>query len=148
MGYRKILLAVDFSEASRLALREAADLAAKFGAELTIAHVRQGPTLSGLGERIDDDRFLPSRHAAEDQLLDEWKQEALQRSERPVRALHLDGVPDVCITTQARDGDYELVVLGSHGKGALAHVLVGSVAEKVIRHAPCPVFVVRAKTRR
>jgi glycine betaine transporter len=147
MRYRKILTAVDFSDSSRAAMREAADLAAKFGAELTLVHVRQGPTLAGLTEKIDDDRFLPSRHAAEAQLLDEWKQEALRRCDRPVHALHLDGVPWERIIAQAREGDFDLIVVGCHGTTGVAHAVFGSVAEKVVRHASCPVFVVRPKSR-
>jgi len=145
MNYRKILCAVDFSDASRAALREAAELSAKFGAELTLVHVAQGLTLMGLSEQVADERFLPSRQALERQLLTEWKDEAWRRSERPVHTLWREGAPWDQIVAQAREGNYDLIVLGSHGRTGLKHALVGSVAERVVRHAPCPVFVVREK---
>jgi universal stress protein A len=145
MNYRKILCALDFSEVSRAALREAAELSAKFGAELTLVHVAQGLSLSGLSEQIADERVLPSRQALERQLLAEWKDEAWRRSERPVHSVWSEGTPWEQIVVHAREGNFDLIVVGSHGRTGLKHALVGSVAENVVRHAPCPVFVVRTK---
>jgi universal stress protein A len=148
MTYRKILCAIDFSEASRAAMREAAELAAKFGASLTLVHVGQLPGLLGFPDSIPDERFMPSRRAKEQQLVDEWKREAQQRSEQVVHALTPEGVAWDGIVTCAREGNFDLIVVGSHGRSGLQHVLLGSVAEKVVRHAPCPVFVVRTKSKR
>ncbi len=147
MSYRKILVAVDFSDPSHLALREAAELVAKYGGELTVVHVRDGLSLHGLTSHPADERLLPTRHALEDQLMREWHDEAARRSERPVRAVQLEGVAWEAIVGHARSGDFDLVVVGAHAGGGGAAALLGSVAEKVVRHASCPVFVVRVKAR-
>jgi universal stress protein A len=142
MSFRKLLCAVDFSEASRAALREALELAARFDAEITLVHVHEAPVTFGFPD-APGGSFLPSARAREEQTLAEWKNEAWRRGERPVHTLHPEGVAWDRIVELARD--FDLVVLGSQGRTGLARALVGSVAEKVVRHAPCPVLVVRAK---
>jgi nucleotide-binding universal stress UspA family protein len=56
----------------------------------------------------------------------------------------VQGTPYNAILTVAKDGDFDLVVMGTHGRTGISHVLLGSVAEKVVRHARCPVLTIRA----
>jgi nucleotide-binding universal stress UspA family protein len=57
--------------------------------------------------------------------------------------LRVSGTPALAIVTYAKDANLDLIVMGTHGRGGMAHVLMGSVAEKVVRTAPCPVLTVR-----
>jgi universal stress protein A len=139
--YRKILCPVDFSEPSRAALATASELAARFDATLTLLHVYQVPVLGypevGLGP------IRTSVAALAEQSLGEWGAEAERLAGRSVTAVNLEGVPWDQIVKYAAAHKCDLVVVGTHGWTGLKHVLVGSVAERVVRLAPCPVLVVR-----
>jgi nucleotide-binding universal stress UspA family protein len=148
MNYRKILVAVDFSDLSRTALREAAALATRHEAELTIAHVREGLSLRSLLRKPVDDRAMPSQLALEDQLMCEWHDDAVRETQRPVHTLQLEGAPADAIVRQARESDCDLVVLGARGAGGRSSSVLGSVCAKVAASASCPVLVVRARDRR
>ncbi|HEY5944884.1 MAG TPA: universal stress protein [Kofleriaceae bacterium] len=141
MRFKKILVAVDFSPASREAMRTAAALAAESGAQLTVAHFWQVPLLGAElplpAQYVDD-----VRNGAEQQLAT-WVAEASSLSDRPVTSVFELGVPwDEAVKLLRRD-HYDLAVVGTHGRTGLKHVLLGSVAEKIVRHAPCAVLVVR-----
>jgi nucleotide-binding universal stress UspA family protein len=60
-----------------------------------------------------------------------------------VKRTVVDGHPFVEIIKHAKEGDADMIIMGTHGRGAIAHMLLGSVAEKVVRTAPCPVLTVR-----
>jgi universal stress protein A len=144
----RILVPVDFSEASRAALDYAATLARTFGATLDVLHVWEAPSFaprasglvsSGAGEPSLQD--LIRRNA--DEALDGFSEEARKRGIL-VRSSRTEmGVPWHTIVNEARAGNYDLVVLGTHGRTGLPRVLLGSVAENVVRHAHCPVLSVR-----
>ena len=148
MLYRKILCAVDFSEYSRDALRTAMATAVASGAggEVTLVHVAQIPVL-GAPELPFDPGVLAALVASTQRTLADWAEEARRLGSAPVSTMALEGVPWDQIVTLAREGDFDLVVMGTHGRTGLKHALLGSVAEKVVRHAPCPVLVVRRKER-
>src|SRR5512135_3722272 len=134
--WQRICCAVDFSDVSRLALDQSAFLARTFGAELTLLHVYEEP-------RSGSDR-TPSqarRHAEE--TLDAWRTQAEFLADRPVRATMLDGNPQREIVRFATDGGFDTVVLGSCGRTGLKQMMLGSVAEYVVRCAQCPVLAVR-----
>jgi universal stress protein A len=141
--YRRICCPVDFSEASRLAMREAADLARDLGAELALVHVVP-PVAAPLVEPV---LAPPSRHGVEEadapQLLASWAREAGILSGRPVETRLASGrtVPEVL--RFAREGGFDLLVAGSHGRSGVRHLLLGSVAEELVRTAPVPVLFVR-----
>ncbi len=61
----------------------------------------------------------------------------------PVKKVVTQGHPFVEIVRHARDSETDLIIMGTHGRGAIAHMMLGSVAEKVLRKAPCPVLIVR-----
>jgi universal stress protein A len=148
MAFTKILCPVDFSDNSREAMRRAASLAAATGGSLTLFHVVHVPVAA----YADGAAMMPMPgpqltqelgQAAEQNLAD-WKKRAEEMGAKTVTTQTVAGVPWHMIV-EALEGDrsYDLVVIGTHGRTGLSRVLLGSVAETVVRHAPCPVLVVR-----
>jgi nucleotide-binding universal stress UspA family protein len=141
---QRILLPTDFSTHSATATKYACELAARFDAELHLLHALEvhlsaTPTF-GMG--LDLPRYVhESRHAAEKALagaLDpQWS-----AGRRVVQSV-VEGSPKVEIVRYARQHAVDLIVLATHGRSGLAHILIGSVAESVVRTAPCPVLTVR-----
>jgi universal stress protein A len=133
----QILVPIDFGEASAVALDYACALARTFGASLHLLHVMENPFLrptaidpsvlkaaavAHLGERLTGDDCAALHANA-----------VLETSDNPSEE----------IVKYARAHAIDLTVMGTHGRGAMAHLLVGSVAERVVRTAPCPVLTVR-----
>ncbi|HEU0035796.1 MAG TPA: universal stress protein [Kofleriaceae bacterium] len=143
MRCKKILAAVDFSPLSQEALRVAAELAAQWDSELELIHVWQPATYT-----IARSPAFPN-HLVDDLLreaeggLDDWKHRAEQYGAKRVTARVLTGVAWHEIVEVSREG-YDLIVIGTHGRTGLKHALLGSVAEKVVRHAPIATLVVRS----
>jgi universal stress protein A len=145
MQIRKILVPFDFSEHSEKALRWAIDTAEQWEANLLLLHVVPSttypPTL--IGGFFDITQFETSlQENAERKIREAVAKEKMWRIQTKV----VVGVPfsDICRTAEQEKVD--LIIMGSHGRTGLAHVLIGSVAERVVRHAPCPVLVVGSKT--
>jgi len=146
---RHILVPSDFSEPSRAALEYAAELSRAFGASLDVLHVWEAPTFippASLLEAGVADLSLVEvfRKNAEDALA-KFVDDARKR-EIVVRASFAElGPPARVITEFARKREYDLIVIGTHGRTGLSHALIGSVAERVVRHASCPVLAVRGQ---
>ncbi len=141
MRFKKILAAIDFSPPSREAMRTAAELAAESGADLTVAHFWQVPLLGA--ELPMPAQYIEDIRTATEQQLDAWTAEATELAGKRVANAFGMGAPwDELVKLARRDG-YDLIVVGTHGRTGLKHVLLGSVAEKVVRYAPCAVLVVR-----
>lgn len=143
---RKILVPVDFSEPSRVALEYAAQWASPFGAKVDVLHVWQAPAfipLPSLPEASPADAAMVElvRKAAE-QALARFVADAQKGGIVVREALSEPGSPAHTIVDVAKKGRYDLLVLGTHGHTGLAHALIGSVAERVVRHASCPVLTV------
>lgn len=145
INLKRILAPTDFSEHSRNALRYAAAFAERFGAEIILLHVFQdlavsGPEAVAVGPPIvaPIEQFLESARHSLKRLIEECHLEQLA-----IRAEVRPGMPFDEIITLATEEDVDLIVMGTHGRGWLAHVLLGSVTEKVVRKAPCPVLTVR-----
>jgi universal stress protein A len=141
----RILVPTDFSTHSRNALRYAAAFADRFGAELHLLHVVQDLALF-----VPDTVAVSPVAAPPLDRLTAAVREALLREVRESglegRAVCLEvreGTPFEEIVRYAREKAVDLIVLGTHGRTGLAHVLLGSVSEKVVRKAPCPVLTVR-----
>jgi universal stress protein A len=143
---RKVLVATDFSEPSDAALLYGRELAKRFGATVHVLHVVQNIYISTFGaeniatitpdlqRQLEDD----ARRHLHEQLVDS------DRSGPPtVPAILTSASPAMAIVDYARDQDIDMIVMGTHGRGALAHLVMGSVAERVVRSAPCPVLTVR-----
>ena len=142
---KRILCPVDFSDSSDHAMRYAAALAGTFGADLTLLHV-VAPVVAA----------LPGETALPDMLqtnIDELVEACRKRLELTVDTLAADGltvqhkvvngVPFIEIIRYAREAETDLIVMGTHGRTGLGHLLIGSVAERVVRKAPCPVLTVK-----
>lgn len=140
--WTRILCAVDLTDGAHEALEDAAELARRFGAELTLLHVWEAPravaTMAVVTWPVPTGDAA-AREAAE---LERWKAEAERRTGAAVRTALAHGSPGATIVRVADEGRFDLVVVGSHRRG-VARVLLGSVAEHVVRHAPCPVLVAR-----
>ena len=141
MRFQKILVGVDFSPPSREAMRTAAALAKEFGAELTVAHFWQIPLLGA--ELPVQAAYLDEMRAAAEQQLAAWTAEASSLADRKVTSVFELGVPWNEMVKLLQREHYDLAVVGTHGRTGLKHALLGSVAERVVRHAPCAVLVVR-----
>jgi nucleotide-binding universal stress UspA family protein len=134
----RILVATDFSLCSLNALGHAEDLARKLDAELIVLHVEPVPTAgSDLGDVA---------HAAVEREL--ARTAAGLRDYHPgVRTIVRAGAPDEEIVDAAATERASLVVMGTHGRTGLARALLGSVAESVVRRAPCPVLTIGPQNR-
>ena len=133
----RILVATDFSDASAAALEYGRSLAGTFGASLHVLHVRENTFLRPSPGDPFVLRAAGARHL-EDRLTDDDR-----AGLHAVTALETSDNPAEEIVKYAAKHDVGLIVMGTHGRGTMAQLLVGSVAEKVVRTAPCPVLTVR-----
>lgn len=143
--FQRILVAVDFSEESRSALACAAEMAARFDASLTLVHVVEphfGPPDTDVpaltGEASDAEEYAEAK--LELSALGEQMLGPCRVVETVVRA----GLAFFEITEAAKALGADLIVVGTHGYTGIKRALLGSTAERVVRHAPCPVLVARA----
>ena len=143
---KRILLPSDFSENAQRATDFACGLAEKFGAELHLLHVCQQaaamlPELAGneaAARHYEHDAEQAAIRQLEGLLDPTWSAGRLI-----VRATR-SGSPVAEIPRYASESAVDLIVLGTHGRTGLAHLLMGSVAENVVRHAHCPVLTIRS----
>jgi nucleotide-binding universal stress UspA family protein len=142
---KKILVPMDFSNISKDALPWATSLAAQFGAELILLHVTEKfPIDYLLGRELMSETIVPLMKQAEAEL--EHLAESLSKSTGVnISAVVRDGTPfeEICHASKTLGTD--LIVLTTHGYTGLKHVWLGSTAERVVRHAICPVLVVRER---
>ena len=147
--FRRILVPTDFSPTSDAALEYARILAAKFGSSVQILHVIDDPTAAS---EFVPDGFAPSTDGIRTALLDqahtrlERVMNLVDRSRHHAHAEAVLGLPAQSIIDYATATGTGLIVMGTHGRTGLAHLLMGSVAEQVVRTAPCPVLTVRQVT--
>lgn len=145
--FHKILVPVDFSPHSTEAFKVGLDLAKRFGARLGMVHVHQPIVDSFPGSHMlppaTVEQTLPLVRAALEKQLQGARAQALAAGVPDVEAQLVEGVPFTEITRVAREGGYDLIVVGTHGRTGIRHALIGSVAERVVRKAPCAVLAVR-----
>ncbi|MBS0209535.1 MAG: universal stress protein [Planctomycetes bacterium] len=139
MNAKKILVPTDFSEMSRAAVDYAAALAREGGGELLIVTVREITPIYATAEGMYCGVEEPN-HAALKQMLNEVRpKDPLVRVRREV----LDGAPADAIVALAAAEQVDLIVMATHGRTGLMHLLMGSVAEGVVRNADCPVLTLK-----
>lgn len=143
IGLKRILVPVDFSESSRKALQYALAFAKLFNAEIALVHVV--PNVSAESRLAFDMPELQRSllQEGQDKLDDEIKPYA--GGSVKLTASVLKGVPFHEIVQAGQQLKADLIVLGTHGRTGLRHVFMGSTAERVVRHATCPVMVVRER---
>lgn len=142
MNIKNILFPTDFSKYNDAAMQYASRLAGESGAKLHIVHVCDTRDLGAtMGEVsfVYSEQWEKERHRAEKQL-----QETVPHDPAiPYEHHSLLGAPDLEIVNFATDHHMDLIVMASHGRSGLVRLVMGSVAEAVMRKAPCPVLVVK-----
>ncbi len=143
----KILFPTDFSEASHHALDYAVKLATMFGAELEIVHIMfdEANIVSFYLPQMTMHNISGEFEEGATKQFDEFLANAPELEGVKYTRKLLKGTPYNEIAKEAEAGGYDLIVIGTHGRSGLEHVLFGSTAEKVVRKAPCPVLTVRPK---
>jgi len=146
---KNILIPTDFSDTAKSALTYAKFLAEKFSSNLHVLHVLHSPFT-----------YMQSLEASPEvaYLREELSQDAARRLEGILtpeerkklnaRSTSFWGIPHIDIVEYAAKNDVDLIVMGTHGRGPIHRLMLGSVADKVIRHAPCPVLTVRLPQHR
>jgi len=140
----RILVPTDFSETSVAALKYALPLAGSFGAELHLLHVidlAAGQYLAAEMAMVPSAATEAEAHARADAELAALLTRDETKAHR-ARLVTMRGAPFASIVAYAREQQIDLIVMGTHGRGAVAHLLIGSVAERVVRKAPCPVLTI------
>lgn len=146
---KRILVPTDFSSTSDLAVKYAVEIAARHGASLLLLHVLEDPSHTAV---------YPDAYFAE---LPTLRKDMRDEAERRLRELAawcrtldvdaaidvVDGRPPQAIAREAAHRGTDLIVMGTHGRSGIAHLVLGSVAERVVRSAPCPVLTVRDTAR-
>lgn len=133
---KKVLVPVDFAEASDAALLYARNLAKAFGAQLHVLHVMENLFLRAMANDPQAIEAGVARRLAEHLTDDD------RRALGAVAVIRKSHAPALEIVRYAQDEGIGLIVMGTHGRVNMAHLLMGSVAEKVVRTAPCPVMTV------
>lgn len=143
MTFRRILVSIDSDPIAAHAADVGADMARLAGAELAFIHVIEPALVNAADTGIQPDVFVASAREAARRMIEDF------RKRLPAQTAALDfvqiGNAAAEIVNAARDWPADLIVIGSHGRGGLKRALLGSVAEAVMRQAPCPVLVVRSK---
>jgi len=147
----RVLVPIDFSPSARAALEYATFLAGKFGAELHVLHVWEPPGYVG----PDTLALLPvaAGQPGWDQTRTEVRREVEHfLTKSATRPPHLDvrveaGEPSDTILQIAKEGGADLIVMGTHGRTGLSRLLIGSVAEAVLRRSTCPVLTLRVPSK-
>jgi nucleotide-binding universal stress UspA family protein len=146
---RNVLVATDFSDPSAVALSYGREFARTFGAALHVLHVVESLMAAAgvefyAGSMPEMQRSLEA--AAQRQLDAVLTDE--DRSQLGAKAIvRTWAKPAPAIAQYAQEADIDLILMGTHGRGALAHLVMGSVAERLVRIAPCPVLTVRHPER-
>jgi universal stress protein A len=147
---KNILCPIDFSECSGKALDYAIDLAKKVDADLRLLHVYEDP-IAAIPFAMVGTGGLPS--APIDVVIDARKKRASEIERLQImcrehglttQVEELEGSPVDTIVKAAAMHKADLIVMGTHGRKGISHMMIGSIAERVVRLAPCPVLTVRA----
>lgn len=143
---KHILHPTDFSEPAGQALEYAIALCDRFGADLHALHILPNQTVVPVGPggfaAQPATGLQPEYRKQAAALLDNLVSRDWERN-HTIHRVTREGTAFLGIIDYAKEAEIDLIVMGTHGRGALAHMLMGSVAEKTVRKAPCPVLTVR-----
>ncbi len=146
IALKRILVPTDFGEQADAALNYGRELARTFGASLSVLHVCENILTRGFGVEgyvTSYPELQRDLEEAAQKQLDKTITDEDRRELRVEPIVITSNAPAYAIVNYARETSVDLIVMGTHGRGAVAHLLVGSVAERVVRTAPCPVLTVR-----
>lgn len=143
--FKKILCPVDFSKFTEEVIAYAADIAKQYGAELHVLHV-----IPNLTYFTPYESFLTPENlvAVEKNIQNEVERDfgkILKHVGMEIKKVVKTGVAFVEIIDYAKSEGIDLIVMGTHGRSGIEHILIGNVAEKVVRKSPCPVMTIRPK---
>lgn len=142
--FERILVPTDFSACADEALEVAIELARKFESHLTLVHACEPPTYAYMGMMTTPlDLVTPVQDAAREAL--RQAADVLRTKHPSSEALLLFGVASLELVTAIESNKADLVVMGTHGRTGLTHVLLGSIAERLVRTSPVPVLTVRKR---
>jgi nucleotide-binding universal stress UspA family protein len=136
----RILFPTDFSEDSTRAQGYAEEMARRFGATIVVVHVSEAMAILPGSDMAKEEEITAKRELAS-------VAQTLSAAKVEARTQLLEGVPYVEILRAADREQCDLIVMGTHGSSGLSFVLIGSVAERVVRKASCPVLTVRHPDR-
>ena len=148
VALKNILVATDFSEPSAVAMAYGRDLARSYNARLHVLHVVEDVTMRYASEvgfatpQLQSDLEEAARRDLHAQITDDDRQTLAMIAA-------VESAPNIAeaIVKYAKANDLDLILTGTHGRGMVQHFLMGSVAERIVRTAPCPVLTVRAHER-
>jgi nucleotide-binding universal stress UspA family protein len=142
ISLKKILCPIDHSDCSKEALKYAVSFAMKDEAKLLLLHIIDirsfNEGLDAMSTQIPNEETLEQLRV---KLLDCIPEEI--RDDLDVEAIVIQGIPFAEIISTAKEREIDMIVIGSHGRTGISHMMLGSVSEKVVRKAPCPVLTIR-----
>jgi universal stress protein A len=145
--FNKIVCPVDFSEFTDEIIEYGVSIAKKFDAEFHLLHVIPNLNYFTPYESFLTPENLVTMERSIEKEIDKDFQKTIKKIDIPVKQATKTGVTFVEILDYIKTEKIDLVVMGTHGRSGFEHILLGSVAEKVIRRAPCPVLTVRPKAK-
>ncbi len=146
IALKKVLVPIDFSDNSKKALLYAIPFARQFNASLVLVYIVE-PTIYPSDFGFGQVGFPDVEKELHEKATAEMKELIAAYVPPPVKAESVvgSGIPFVEITTFAKEAEVDLIIVATHGRTGVEHILFGSTAEKIIRKAPCPVLVVRSE---
>jgi nucleotide-binding universal stress UspA family protein len=143
---KNVLVPTDFGEAAATALTYGRDFARTFGATLHVLHIVEDVFARAVGVEVYVADLASARRGLEESARKELEAVVREEDRRELGAkavITTAPAPALAIAEYAKKAGVDLIVMGTHGRGAMAHLFMGSVAERVVRTAPCPVLTVR-----
>jgi nucleotide-binding universal stress UspA family protein len=149
---KKVLVAIDGSKSADKALDFALDLAGKYSAQIVLISVFDPPSVSYLTSPamifipIDTTKHLEEIRIYHEKILSEALKKARSyKEELKVSKKLIEGRPADKIVETAKDGEFDLIIIGSRGLGGIKEFFLGSVSDRVADEAPCPVLIIKEK---
>ncbi len=150
VSIKKILLPTDFSESATAAYAYAKELASIFKSRIFLIHVYEpiafySEAPIGMPDLVDIEKNIyASSYQSMERIIDQHFQ--AEKSEQRIEKVLIQGKPFLEIIRYAKEESADMIIMTTHGRSALEHILLGSVTEKVVRKAPCPVLTIRSQT--
>jgi nucleotide-binding universal stress UspA family protein len=145
--FKKIVCPVDFSEFTDEIIEYGVSIAKKFDAELHLLHIIPNLNYFTPYESFLTPENLVAMERSIEREIEKDFENTIKKIDMPVKKAIKTGVTFVEILDYIKTEKIDLVVMGTHGRSGFEHILLGSVAEKIIRRAPCPVLTVRPKAK-